>query len=241
VKRIVQGPQTWSLSHGGSPDIAHQYILYPIILHGLGILYGENDIKLLPGGRFVLFQNWGILECWSVAENKLLWTHKSSLDDVRVLQFAADVIDQGQAATILVCERCFDGSLSRPKCVPFPSSVNSTFFTLHYFYSYVEIIHLDLSTGTSRLLLLTRAPDTEVDSPFSYPKICDELAIMTIKPIQQIFVVNWKTESCLILVPSTVWHLHLVVFETHECPVEILRHCTYPWIHPRGFTRIFTR
>jgi hypothetical protein len=94
-----------------------------------------------------------------------------------------------------------------------------------FFNSYVEIIHLDFSTGTSRLLLLTRAPDSTADNSYSYPKICDELAIMTLSDLDrpsQIFVVNWKTESCLILLPSTVRHLPLTVFEIYKCPAAIL-------------------
>jgi hypothetical protein len=173
-----------------------------------------------------------VLECWSVAEDRLCWTHKSQfLDDLRVVEFAAEVIDGGQAAVILVC-----GRVIRLKCVPTFSLYHSPFTCLRYFYSYMEIIYLDFSSGTSHPLLLTRAPDTNFADAFCHPHICGELAIVSIPYTRQIFLVNWKTESCVILSPSTVRHLPSVVFETHEFTPAIFRRYIYSRIYPRGFT-----
>jgi len=114
AKRIVQGPQTWSLSHASQPIVTHQHILH---LKSEGVLYWENEAKLLPGGRHVLFNNWDVLECWSVAEDRLVWKHESLSEHARVQQFAAEVIDNGRAATIVICQRVYSDP-QRQKCVP---------------------------------------------------------------------------------------------------------------------------
>jgi hypothetical protein len=211
VKRIACGPQTWSLSHPGPPDIAYQYLIHAKMGSGPGFLYHEGRPELLPGGRFVLFQNQGTLECWSVAEDRPSWRHKSQLDNLSVVRSATEVINDGQAAIILICGRV---STSRLKCVHLRLFfLCFTIFTLRYFYSYVEIIYLDFFSGTSRPL---RAPDTCADSPFYNSKICDEVAVMMIAATTQIFLVNWQTESCVILLCPTVRPLPLATFETHE-------------------------
>jgi hypothetical protein len=53
----------------------------------------DLEAKLLPGGQYVLLQNWGKLECWSVFEDRLIWTHSCSMEDADVLVFAADFTD----------------------------------------------------------------------------------------------------------------------------------------------------
>lgn len=69
------------------------------------------------------------------------------------------------------------------------------------------IVCLHFATKTSRLLLLTRAPDTAADNPFVNPHICGDIAIVTMNSTNQILVVNWKTEKCLVLLSSTVRYL----------------------------------
>jgi hypothetical protein len=113
AKRIVQGPQTWSLSHPSGPLIARQKVLHPKIRTGPGVLNWENDAKLLPGGQYVLFNNWRTLECWNVAEDRLIWKHQSP----NVLEFAAEVVDGGLAAVILIGRRVGDAIALRKKCV----------------------------------------------------------------------------------------------------------------------------
>lgn len=55
AKRTVQGPETWS--HHSS-----QVNLHPNIPVGDDILHWENEAKLLPGGKWILFNNWHTLE-----------------------------------------------------------------------------------------------------------------------------------------------------------------------------------
>jgi hypothetical protein len=60
--------------------------------------------KLLPGGKYVLFQNFGRVECWSVFEDRHIWTHTPSMDHTLVHDFAFDMLENG-VAIILTCQR----------------------------------------------------------------------------------------------------------------------------------------
>ena len=117
AKRMVQGPETWSHSHSSGPLIARQIVLHPQIYLGPGVLEWENEPKLLSGGQYVLFNSRRTLECWSVAEDRLIWTHQSEWQFATVLQFAAEVVDDGRAAVILICQRTTSDPELRNKCV----------------------------------------------------------------------------------------------------------------------------
>jgi hypothetical protein len=71
---------------------------------GLDSVSQHFKVKLLPGGRFVLFTNFRQLRCWSVAEDKLVWEYKGDWKSsmASVDEFAAEVIDEGRAAVIAV-------------------------------------------------------------------------------------------------------------------------------------------
>ena len=117
AKRMVQGPQTWSHSHSSGPLIARQKVLHPQIYLGPGVLEWENEPKLLSGGQYVLFNSRRVLECWSVAEDRLIWKHQSQWEFANVLQFAAEVVDDGRAAVILIGLRTTNDIDMREKCV----------------------------------------------------------------------------------------------------------------------------
>jgi hypothetical protein len=72
--------------------------------------------KLLPGGKYVLFQNSGRVECWSVFEDRRIWTHAPSMDHTLVLDFEAEVTEN-DIATILTCQRTDLGQ--QYVCCPF--------------------------------------------------------------------------------------------------------------------------
>jgi hypothetical protein len=79
-------------------------------------------VELLPGGRYVLFNNWRELECWDVKEDRLIWTHESTLGPTsspNVVAFAAEFVDDGTALMIVVGQRMFGSRLvqRREKCV----------------------------------------------------------------------------------------------------------------------------
>lgn len=105
AKRTAQGPETWSPQ--SDPIISRKIVLHPNIPHGDGILYWENEAKLLPGGKWVLFSKWQCLECWNVAEDKLVWTHRSELEDANLVEFSAELVDGGQAIVIFLGLRTY--------------------------------------------------------------------------------------------------------------------------------------
>jgi hypothetical protein len=84
-----------------------------------------------------------------------------------------------------------------------------------YFYvvpdSFVEIVRLDFLTETSRLLLCTRAPDTDHDNPFVCPRICGDLAVMGMNVAEQDLLINWNTQSCIVLQSSSVRQMKCLV------------------------------
>jgi len=206
AKHIVRGPQSWSPLRR-SPAVVRQYALHPVIPHSGGILRWKNQAKLLPGGRYVLFQSWCSFECWNVVEDRLVWKHQSQHQNFLWLtSSAAEVVNDGQAATIMLCQRVDDRlSAKRQKCVYFaqPSMVTSHGFGD----SVVEIVYLDFLTGISQLLVCTRIPDSRLDYPFIFPNICGNVAVVGLHSMttpDQILVINWKTESCVVILTSGV-------------------------------------
>jgi hypothetical protein len=117
AKRIVQGPQTWSLSHSAGPLIARQKVLHPKICTGPGFLSWTNDTKLLPAGQYVLFNNWKTLECRNVAEDQPIWKYQSQWGYANVMEFAAEVVDDGLVAIILIGLRTGGNRALQKKCV----------------------------------------------------------------------------------------------------------------------------
>jgi hypothetical protein len=124
AQRAIHGPRTWSQgrANGRPPTVLRTHRVHPRIPVGQGILFWENEAKLLPGGRYVLFCNWRSLECWDVIHDRLIWTHESALsrdNSPHVLKFAADVVDDGKALLIVVCVRTYKPLRRREKCVSF--------------------------------------------------------------------------------------------------------------------------
>ncbi|KAJ6449201.1 hypothetical protein C8R45DRAFT_1131247 [Mycena sanguinolenta] len=58
-------------------------------------------VKLLPSGRYVLFQHWITLECWDVSGDKLIWRHASTIEHAEVQEFAAEEHIELAMATII--------------------------------------------------------------------------------------------------------------------------------------------
>lgn len=106
VKQVVHGPDTWSPQHSGfTPRVSKEITIHPHIVNVHGILSLENEAKLLPSGQHVLFNNQNKLECWDVAEDRLIWRHAPAVADARVLQFVAE--SKGSGLVIVICERTF--------------------------------------------------------------------------------------------------------------------------------------
>ncbi|KAJ7464287.1 hypothetical protein B0H11DRAFT_1922676 [Mycena galericulata] len=65
-----------------TPSVTKQIILLPEITAGDGM---GKVAKLLPSGLHVLFNNARVLECWSVAEDRLIWRHTPALPHAEVV------------------------------------------------------------------------------------------------------------------------------------------------------------
>jgi hypothetical protein len=101
AKRTVHGPHSWSKSERQKPFAAHRVILNPPIDRVSSFSKPEDQVKLLSGGRFVLFYAGGALKCWSVAEDKFLWEFRGTLERPLVHVLAMEVVDDGQAVAIV--------------------------------------------------------------------------------------------------------------------------------------------
>ncbi|KAJ6476857.1 hypothetical protein C8R45DRAFT_365885 [Mycena sanguinolenta] len=180
VKRLLTGPQTWSPEKPNAvAELSRRITLHPSIT-----MDSFNVIKLLRSGRYVLFTNLFELECWSVADDNLVWRYTSIVDaeDIEVQEFTAEETETD--VTIMVCIRTFPDN-SDPR------------------QNYVEVVNLNLRTGTHTSLLIARAPDSETDYPFSDPDICGALAVVCLSYVyladRQHMIVDWEKNSCLIV------------------------------------------
>jgi hypothetical protein len=116
VKSLLTGPRSWTAPPIPKvPLVARFHSLASftpsradlpeqITLHPSGIKTSKkNEAKLLSGGEYVLFNSIS-LECWSVNDDRLVWSYEKSGEASYVIQFSADVFDGGKGANIIVCE-----------------------------------------------------------------------------------------------------------------------------------------
>jgi len=136
--------------------------------------------KLLPSGRYVLFNNWNKLECWNVADDRLIWKHTSPIEHASVLDFGAEQVED--SAIVMICVRTYPHGYHAARK------------------NYVQVVRVDLQTGTQSHLFVGRAPDTDYDNPFSLPTIRGALAVVTTnsEPDRHM-IVNWRAQSYFIL------------------------------------------
>ncbi|KAJ7732930.1 hypothetical protein DFH07DRAFT_1065504 [Mycena maculata] len=163
VKSLLTGPSTWTPTEAGfAPQVSKRITLHPNILTGPGILTWENETRLLRNGAHVFFNNWGKLECWHVAEDRLVWVHTAGVENASVLEFAVDEDAGVDVLRIMICVRTYPpGSMDLRE-------------------NYVEIVDLDLHKGIHDVCLLVRAPNSRHDNPFSSPVICGSVAAVTL-------------------------------------------------------------
>ncbi|KAF7349483.1 hypothetical protein MSAN_01738600 [Mycena sanguinolenta] len=180
VKRLITGPQTWSPEELDSmSEISRKITLHPAIVAEDSYW---NVPELLRSGHYVLFINSYRLECWSVADDRLVWTHTFPMEDMEppmeVYGFAAEEADAN--LTIAVC---------------FTASLNNKAR------KYVEIVDLDLQAGTHTSLLVARVPESDHPDAFSEPAICGEIVPVTLSvDLGDLYmIVNWREKLYLIL------------------------------------------
>ncbi|KAJ7720794.1 hypothetical protein B0H16DRAFT_381430 [Mycena metata] len=218
VKRTLRGPETWSdrsdaaPNHSSSPSpnqsvlrqtvrrvknlakklvpgrtvimtaLSPSRIFAPgaqriVIDSHLGtgpLLAWERRVMLLPGGEYVLFQASGRLECWKISQDQVIWTHACAMRDASVRNFAADIIEDDRVV-ILTCQNTWDTRQN-----------------------FVEITILDLKTGNSDLVLVSRAPDF---ADYHSCSLCGSIAAVDLT--RKLFLVNWRTHSHVVVKHSS--------------------------------------
>jgi hypothetical protein len=63
----------------------------------------------------------------------------------------------------------------------------------------VEIVKVDLQTGTHQLLLLVRCPDTDYENPFQHPILSGALAAVTSRVAALHIILDWEAQSFFIV------------------------------------------
>ncbi|KAF7353441.1 hypothetical protein MSAN_01533300 [Mycena sanguinolenta] len=195
VRQLITGPQIWSPP--GPDGAAVAEVSRKITLHlptRTGPQRSQKKAKLLPSGLYVLVDNSGTVECWNVANNKLVWRHISA----EGLEFAAEEdIELAIVVIILVFSRTGSDD-NRRKGANFRSCV--------------EIVSLDLQTGNHTCLLTVRAVDYNLNKPFAAPVICGTLAAVCINSGANAWmIINWKAQSYFIVQsPSPTLRVALV-------------------------------
>jgi hypothetical protein len=117
VKILLTGPRSWTAPAISKVPLVARFpssascapsradLPEQITLHPPGIRsFKKNEAKLLPGGEYVLC-NSTTLECWSVNDDRLVWSYEKSGAGSNVILFSAVVFDGGEGPNIIVCER----------------------------------------------------------------------------------------------------------------------------------------
>ncbi|KAJ6472465.1 hypothetical protein C8R45DRAFT_1217758 [Mycena sanguinolenta] len=116
VRRLITGPHTWSPSNLGFaavPEVSKKITVHCAIR--VAADFKSLSVRLLPSGRYILWNNSNGVECWSVAENRLVWTDASVKDDW-VQQYTADDTDTN-SLIIMICSRSNADLLIRTEIV----------------------------------------------------------------------------------------------------------------------------
>ncbi|KAJ6477212.1 hypothetical protein DFH09DRAFT_436465 [Mycena vulgaris] len=94
VKRVVQGPKTWSPAYPSPPVLQRETIVRFEQPRG----GNRTSFSVLPGGRyFALTDRWTALEVWELATGRCVWTHPHSISC-----WSFDMVDGGDVA-FMVC------------------------------------------------------------------------------------------------------------------------------------------
>ncbi|RDB28118.1 hypothetical protein Hypma_001468 [Hypsizygus marmoreus] len=227
ARRTVRGPRSWTDPAG--PLIAKQLVVKSSITdpdhpNNIGYL---NEVKLLSGGRYILFQHQDTLECLAVEDGKHIWQYRGHWESFNVLKFAAEVVDEGKAVIIMVGIRTYDTKQN-----------------------FVEILRLDFSTGSATTLIKEKTPKTTYDNVFSSMKICGDFAVTTVDNTLHILIFKLSTRSykamkdmdtsiVVDLIPGYL--LHMTSYKALEISIrsmEALFQSTAPKLHIKDITPV---
>ncbi|KAJ6472447.1 hypothetical protein C8R45DRAFT_1103897 [Mycena sanguinolenta] len=165
VRRLITGPLTWTPGELDHDPVAE--ISKTITLHPRTYPGnpGSASVELLPSGCYVLFRNQHTLECWNVAHDRLVWRHTPAVEHTMLIDFGAEETDTDLAIIMIYGPMLF-----------------------------IEIVNVDLGTGTHNCLLAARTPHFElVDKPV----ICETLAAVRFE--SGYMIINWREKSYFII------------------------------------------
>lgn len=191
AKRTIHGPISWSYWYPSPPVVARREILHLGLQRSAYPPPWPHEIKLLPGGRYVLCQRDATLTCWNVHEKRYVWEYKGRWDNPTwVLSFAGELVDGDRAMMIVLAVRV---SNENKKCVscctlrpPFSNTPTS----------FVDLVHLDLATGISHSRLLVLAPYTDHFNSFLRARICNGIVCVGMHTgPKRVVLINIETGS----------------------------------------------
>ncbi|KAF7352319.1 hypothetical protein MVEN_01195600 [Mycena venus] len=203
VKQMLRGPKSWTDTYSESspaektvrraanlfkkfvrkPRLAsvpllesRRILLHPMTSTGPGISHWYNKQKLLPGGKYLLFKNWIRFECWSVFEDKCIW----SMGSVCVLEFNAELVEDDRIV-IVACQRTW---AHPPK-------------------HFAEITTLNLKTGVSNSEVVSRVPGCTWADDNTYDcAVCGDIAAVYFLWSDEVLLINWRTNSRILVLPD---------------------------------------
>ncbi|KAJ7106356.1 hypothetical protein C8R44DRAFT_987439 [Mycena epipterygia] len=168
----------------------------------------DHPIVLLRGAKYFLFCGTNRVHCWAVDTDVWLWSHQTSTPASTVRSFAAEVVNDGKNATVVVC------------------------FKDQSFENVVDIVDLDLETGISQVLLTVRLPETR---NYSITSICGDITALSISVNMAwsqfeggYFLINWRTNSCCQLPPPLGSDLSLSLIPGYMILVESITESEEP-------------
>ncbi|KAJ7196551.1 hypothetical protein GGX14DRAFT_672895 [Mycena pura] len=224
VKRLLVGPQCWNppskakshfrLGLKTSDPKSQSPAPAQTVLHPSDVVTSKaNEAKLLRGGEYVLFNN-RTLECWSVRHDRLVWAYDKR-PGWHSVEFAADVVNGGYSANIIVCECKWEANGDTQWYV-FPAcTVQANKHPHSKTASFVQIVNLDFRTAVSTTLLLAPLLDS-ASCICNTVDICGPFASATFEDHGNrrqscSMLINWQTQSHLKLVSDDLDSPQLVV------------------------------
>ncbi|KAF7316074.1 hypothetical protein MIND_00125400 [Mycena indigotica] len=188
VKRTVVGPATWSADDSNLSPVIQRIITIPVDTRPQpGVLHWENDARLVPDARHVIYRDNGRLRCYSVAEKKLTWTFTSQLPTgtrPSVIEFSISVHPHqgGEWIVVIIGERTF----------PYTSVDDRK--------NFVTCIALEPASGRQVPLIVVRAPDTEFDNPFSRFAVLGTAGVAVVNTSQGThLLLDWQRKQVILI------------------------------------------
>ncbi|RDB16164.1 hypothetical protein Hypma_003333 [Hypsizygus marmoreus] len=111
VKRMILGPRSWRAQTNSNvlfPTVDHQIILESLSSNADTLHWSLNEAQLIPGGKCLVYQHSGTLECFSIESRNRIWSYKSTWETqlsnahYKVGRFAVETVDDGQGAILLI-------------------------------------------------------------------------------------------------------------------------------------------